>query len=118
LEIGADPGIFKGLAIEGEKEIHNKHFGKHPVLRMSLTGINVENFNDCIKDLAQVLSGASLNMLLTLDSEKNDIYNKQNIDKLISSLENPDVAFLEADLVNLTRVLALYRITGTPIALA
>ncbi|MDR1643741.1 MAG: AAA family ATPase [Clostridiales bacterium] len=108
LEIGADPGIFKGLAIEGEKEIHDKHFGKHPVLHMSLAGINGENFNDCIKDLAHVLSGASLNLLLTLDSEKIDIHNKQNIEKLISSVENPDLAVLKAGLENLTSALYYY----------
>jgi hypothetical protein len=108
LEIGADPALFEGLAIEGEKEIYDKHFGKHPVLHLSLAGITGGNFDKCIDDLAERFIKISLKWKETLDSSKLNVDFKNIIEKLIDPPKERYIAFVKASLDKLTSVLYSY----------
>jgi hypothetical protein len=95
LEIGADPSLFKGLAIEGEREIYDAHFGKYPVLHLSLaSGIapDFETFLEYLSNAFKYLFAMDLKYLL--NSDKLSLISKNSIEKFIRPPEIPDEAFL------------------------
>ncbi|MDR1642295.1 MAG: ATP-binding protein [Clostridiales bacterium] len=108
LEIGADPALFEGLTIEAEREIHDKHFGKYPVLYMSFADIAGENFNDCMKCLAQKFSDYCINLKKTLDCSKLDVYTQENIEWYVNPSATLDDSSLKATLDELTSTLYYY----------
>lgn len=55
-EIGSDPELFNGLAIEQEKELCGQYQGKYPVISISLKGIEGETYESALKKLKFLIS--------------------------------------------------------------
>jgi hypothetical protein len=107
LEINADSSLFEGLEVEAEKEIHDNHFGKYPVLYVSLSDIDGENFNSCMNDLGKRFRSLCIKLMRTIDYDKLNSYSKSLIDELI----NPnvaDISALKVGMESLTSVLFSY----------
>jgi hypothetical protein len=95
LEIGADPELFKGLAIEGEKGIRDTHFGKYPVLHISLVGIAGEDFKECANTLAKRVGEVCQDLKALPDYDKLSVDSKNDIERLIKPPVEPDIAHLK-----------------------
>ncbi|MDR2751269.1 MAG: AAA family ATPase, partial [Clostridiales bacterium] len=83
LEIGADPALFKGLAIEGETEIYDRHFGKYAVLHLELAQVNGDSFEECLMELSLCLKGLFEGELkYLLKSDRLSTVNKRNLARI------------------------------------
>ncbi|MDR1641426.1 MAG: AAA family ATPase [Clostridiales bacterium] len=104
LEIGADPVLFKGLHIEGEKEICEKHF-EYPVLHLSLSARGDNDFKECMKSLSGIIErmfDTSLKFLK--DSDKLSSSSKKRIEDFSNPDENVEkyiLSFTLQDMVNM-----------------
>ncbi|MDR1640228.1 MAG: ATP-binding protein [Clostridiales bacterium] len=106
LEIGANPSLFKGLAIEGEREIYDAHFGKYPVLHLSLAASVAPDFEAFLKYLSSAFKYLfTKDLKYLLNSDKLSLISKDNIEKFIRPPEIPDEAFLSYALESLTVML-------------
>jgi hypothetical protein len=106
LEIGADPALFEGLAIEGEKEVHDKHFGKHPVLYLSLAAKEAKDFDMCLKNLSNTFKDMFNNELSYLiGSDKLSRISKDDIDIFTRPPQIADESFLSFALQCLVNML-------------
>ena len=54
-EIGADPALFDGLYISGNKELCDTYMGKYPVIFLSLKGVEGLTFEEARNNLQQLI---------------------------------------------------------------
>jgi hypothetical protein len=108
LEIGADLELFKGLEIESETGIRDAHFGKHPVLHISLAGVSGESFVECANSLAQSVCAVCQDLKTLPDYDRLSPDSKNDIERLISPPVSPDLAHLKSGLSILTRAVSSY----------
>ena len=55
-EIGSNPELFHGLAIEKEKDVCEKYQGKYPVVSISLKGVEGETYGEAMDSLRVLIS--------------------------------------------------------------
>jgi hypothetical protein len=118
LEIGADPALFKGLAIEGETGIYDRHFGKYAVLHLDLAQVKGDSFEECLNSISLCLKGLFEGELkYLLKSDRLSAVNKRNLARISGLYEKidtetakplseaPDETYLARSLNDLTSIL-------------
>ena len=58
LEIGCDKSLFNGLKVSREKELCEEYMGKHPVISISLKGINAASYEAAFELTVKTIKGA------------------------------------------------------------
>lgn len=102
-EIGADPSLFNGLAIEKDREICEEYQGKYPVLSITLKGIEAEDYENTLENLRDLISSECKRLSFLRDSERVDDDDRE-IFKLLWSRKSGEVE-LRNSLKTLMRML-------------
>ncbi|MDR1540218.1 MAG: ATP-binding protein [Clostridiales bacterium] len=104
-EIGADASLFEGLAVKGDREAWNAHFGRYPVIRISFKDIAANTFDMALRELKIKLQDFCENHRYLLESNKVSSGRKESIEYFLSRLPenvNPN----EPELKNALKIIA------------
>ncbi|MDO5426115.1 MAG: AAA family ATPase [Eubacteriales bacterium] len=69
-EVGCDRSLFRGLKIEGEKELCEKYMGQFPVISISLKGIDGRNFVAASASMRNVIGKEALRFQFLQESDR------------------------------------------------
>ena len=105
-EIGANPELFKGLAISKEEKICKEHLGKYPVIFMTFKGVNHETFSGARSLLVSIIKREAAKYRYILKDDVLDDYDKSEFRKLLND-EMSD-ATLYGSLKTLSELLCVY----------
>ncbi|MDR1639613.1 MAG: AAA family ATPase [Clostridiales bacterium] len=116
LEIGANPVLFDGLAIQQEKELHDKHFGKYPVLRVSLASDDFSTFDQCLKRFSFTLQDLfAQNLSFLASSSRLGKISRARLEIFTNPPSVPNEAFLIMSLKAVTAM--FYEHYGKPVVI-
>lgn len=102
-EIGSDKSLFDGLAISKEKQLCEEYQAKHPVVFLSLKGVEGLKYEDAIQWLAYLISIECMRLDF-LESSPNVDEEDQRRFRILKG-RKPDETDLQAALVTLMRML-------------
>ena len=83
-EIGANPELFKGLAISKEEKICKEHLGKYPVIFMTFKGVNHETFSGARSLLVSIIKREAAKYRYILKDDVLDDYDESEFRKLLN----------------------------------
>ncbi len=78
-EIGADPSLFQGLAISREKELCEQHFGKYPVISLSLKQVYGLDFLEAERSMRNLIRMEAARFDYLQDSEVLNVRDKERM---------------------------------------
>ena len=87
-EIGSNPELFRGLAIEQDTEVCEKYQGKYPVVSISLMEIAGETYADTLEKIAEEISVLCQKYESLVESEKVAAGDKKRLRNLIDKKAN------------------------------
>lgn len=102
-EIGSDKSLFDGLAISGEKQLCEEYQAKHPVVFLSLKGVEGLKYEDAIQWLAYLVSNECIRLAFLAESSHVDEADKRRFQRLKE--QKSEEKDLQASLVTLMRML-------------
>ena len=102
-EIGSDPALFHGLAIEKEKDVCEKYQGKYPVVSITLKGIEGPTYEVAVRKMEEEISILCQKYESLIESEKVAVRDKKRLRELIDM--EADETALQYSLKTLMRVL-------------
>ena len=102
-EVGSDPALFHGLAIEQETELCEQYQGKYPVVSITLKGIEGNTYEMALRKLAEEVSVLCLQYAFLFDSERVAPTDKTRLHELTNV--KADEVTLQYSLKMLTRML-------------
>lgn len=82
-EIGSDPILFDGLKVRQAHQIWGSHFGKYPVVSITLKGVSGLRYQSARSALADVIGNEALRFQFLLDSSKLSATEKAMYSQLI-----------------------------------
>ena len=91
-EIGADEGMFEGLAINKDTKLCTNYMGKYPVIAISLKSVDRIKFEDAYKKLQDIIIEEASRFQFLLDSEKLSEYDKIPLKQILERKEEFDVS--------------------------
>ena len=91
-EIGADEGMFEGLAINKDTKLCTNYMGKYPVIAISLKSVDRIKFEDAYKKLQDIIIEEASRFQFLLDSEKLSEYDKIPLKQIMERKEEFDVS--------------------------
>lgn len=59
-EYGADPKLFEGLKIEGERELCEQYMGRFPVISVTLKGAAAGNYGEALAMLRSIIGDEAM----------------------------------------------------------
>ena len=77
LEIGSDPGLFRGLKIMEEASLCERYMGKFPVISVSLKGIDAANYHDARSMAVKLINEEARKVRFLLESSHLDPEDKK-----------------------------------------
>lgn len=87
-EIGTDKRLFDGLYISSKKEMCEEYMGKHPVIFLSLKGVEGLTFEEARDSLCELITSEVRRFKLLLNSDRLDDDEKDLYHELISLQDN------------------------------
>ncbi|MDO5147446.1 MAG: AAA family ATPase [Eubacteriales bacterium] len=102
-EIGANPKLFHGLAIEQDTELCESYQGKFPVVYLTLKGIEGQSHEEALQNLCEMLSVTGQRYSYLLSSELTSKKDKERLEKIIQA--EADTVTLKYSLATLMRML-------------
>ena len=83
-EIGADPALFDGLYISGNKELCDTYMGKYPVIFLSLKGVEGLTFEEAKYRLTELIGTEAERFAFLNDSDRLSANEKEKYRALIA----------------------------------
>lgn len=99
-EYGCNKALFKGLAIDSEKELCDKYMGNFPVISITLKGIAGNNFKTAYAMLCSVIGNTASDFQFLIDSDKLTLNEKKHFQALINVDESGNYLMSENALKN------------------
>ncbi len=82
-ELDSDKGVFRNLAISGDKALCEEYMGKFPVISISLKGVNADSYETAYDMADQMMKGEVRKFQYLLGSDKLTVYDKQAFGMLL-----------------------------------
>ena len=82
-EIGGDTGIFDGLCVSQEKQLCEAHMGKHPVVFVSLKGVDGLTFETAYRALCEIIVSETSRLRVLAGSDRLDDDEKQFLNRIL-----------------------------------
>ncbi|MCI9067318.1 MAG: AAA family ATPase [Lachnospiraceae bacterium] len=82
-EYGADPKLFEGLKIEGERELCEQYMGRFPVISVTLKGAAAGNYGEALAMLRSIIGDEAMRFEFLLESGRLTDAEKERYRQLI-----------------------------------
>ena len=102
-EIGSNPALFSGLAIEQEKKVCEEYQGKYPVVSLSLKEVEGLTYEEAIVNLSEEIAVLGDSFSYLLESDATSKADKGRLKKIIAAEDDERV--LKYSLSTLMRML-------------
>ena len=102
-EIGSDKSLFSGLAISGERQLCGEYQAKHPVVFLSLKGVEGLGYESAIRGLAYLIASECIRLSFLEESPNVDETDQRRFRRLRG--QKPEENDLKEALVTLMRML-------------
>ena len=105
-EIGADPKLFDNLYISKNVELCSQHFGKYPVVSISLKGVDADSYPKACAQLIRIINREARRFQFLLESDKLSRVDKELFSELLT--RNMEEDTITSSLQELTELLEVH----------